>query len=129
MKSRLCIVFISTVLFFFDAPFVSSQESSKIDLSSNLWNITLDEKAEWRNDKLFLPPVIINKLPVNIPTGSWELLETPDKKGITLRATVEGYLWNRRGDSFGVNGNYTGVSWFITIYNLLPDITNHCFLP
>lgn len=90
-----------------------AQERLQIDLSS-AWDITLDEKAEWKNDKLHLPPVDVTQLPVNLPTGGWQLLDAPDKKGVTLPATVEGHLWGRRGDSFGVNGNYVGVSWFST---------------
>lgn len=93
---------------------LSAQERLQMDLSSSPWNITLDEKAEWKNDKLYLPPVDIKQLPVNIPTGGWQLLDTPDKENVTLPATVEGHLWARRGDSFGVNGNYVGVSWFTT---------------
>lgn len=114
MKYLLYMAFISTVIYLLGIHTVEAQERPQIDISSALWNITLDEKAEWKNDKLYLPPVNIDQLPVNIPTGGWRLLETPDKKGISLPATVEEYLWNRRGDSFGVNGNYTGVSWFTT---------------
>lgn len=93
---------------------VSAQERLQIDLSSSPWNITLDEKAEWQNDHLYLPPVNLKQLPVNTPTGGWQLLEQPDKANVTLPATVEGHLWGRRGDTFGVNGNYVGVSWFTT---------------
>lgn len=92
---------------------LSSQERSRVDLSSS-WNITLDEKAAWENDHLYIPPVDISKLPVNIPSGGWDLLQKPHVSNVTLPATVEEYLWNRRGESFGVNGNYTGVSWFTT---------------
>jgi hypothetical protein len=91
-----------------------AQERPQIDLSSASWNITLDGKAKWENDKLYLPPVDIKQLPVNIPTGGWQLLEAPDKENVMLPATVEGHLWNRNGNTFGVNGNYVGVSWFTT---------------
>lgn len=89
-----------------------AQERMQIDLSSSYWNITLDKTAQWENDKLYLPPVDLKQLPVNLPTGGWQLLENPDKTNVTLPATVEGHLWARRGDTFGVNGNYVGVSWF-----------------
>ncbi|MCX7985271.1 MAG: hypothetical protein N3A63_10265, partial [Bacteroidetes bacterium] len=45
------------------------------DLSTNSWKIVLDESAQWQNDSLYLPPVNISTLPVNIPTGGWEMLE------------------------------------------------------
>lgn len=93
---------------------VVAQQRFQLDLSSSSWNITLDEQAEWENDILYLPPVDVAKLPVHIPTGGWQLLNTPDKECIYLPATVEGHLWGKRGETFGVNGNYVGVSWFTT---------------
>ena len=92
----------------------SSQERVNLDLSSQPWNITLDRAAVWQNDELYLPPVDIKALPVNTPTGGWQLLEHPDKTGINLPATVEEHLWGWNGQTFGVTGNYTGVSWFET---------------
>ena len=59
-------------------------------------------------------PVDIKALPVNTPTGGWQLLKHPEKTGINLPATVEEHLWGWNGQTFGVTGNYTGVSWFET---------------
>ena len=87
----------------------SSQERVNLDLSSQPWNITLDRAAVWQNDELYLPPVDIKALPVNTPTGGWQLLKHPDKTGINLPATVEEHLWGWNGQTFGVTGNYTGV--------------------
>ena len=67
----------------------SSQERVNLDLSSQPWNITLDHAAIWQNDELYLPPVDIKALPVNTPTGGWQLLKYPDKTGVNLPATVE----------------------------------------
>lgn len=92
----------------------SSQERVNLDLSSQPWNITLDRAAAWQNDELYLPPVDIKALPANTPTGGWQLLKHPDKTGINLPATVEEHLWGWNGQTFGVTGNYTGVSWFET---------------
>ena len=91
-----------------------SQERQTMDLSGHSWNITLDREASWQNDVLYLPPIDVAFLPVNEPTGGWKLLESPDKEGVTLPATVEEYLWGWNGQTFGVTGNYTGVSWFET---------------
>ena len=85
-----------------------------VDISDNGWNITLDLDARWDNDELFLPPVDISTLPVNIPSGGWGLLERPQVKGVSVPATVEEYLWGWNGETFGVTGNYVGVSWFET---------------
>ena len=84
-----------------------------LNLSETLWNITLDRSAVWQNDSLYVPPVNIHDLPVHIPTGGWNLLDTPDKIGVTLPATVEQHLWGWNGETFGVTGNYVGVSWLI----------------
>ena len=48
-----------------------------LNLSETLWNITLDRSAVWQNDSLYVPPVNIHDLPVHIPTGGWNLLDTP----------------------------------------------------
>ncbi|MBQ9400277.1 MAG: beta-glycosidase [Bacteroidales bacterium] len=85
-----------------------------IDLSKSGWNITLDKDASWEYEQLYLPPVDIAKVPVNIPSGGWSLLDNPQVKGVTLPATVEEYLWGWNGETFGVTGNYVGVSWFET---------------
>lgn len=102
----------------------TSQERKSIDLSEIPWNITLDRSAAWQNDPLHVPPVNLHQLPVNIPTGGWKLLETPDKTGITLPATVEQHLWGWNGETFGVTGNYVGVSWFDTKIKVPADWEN-----
>ncbi len=92
-----------------------------IDLSRSDWSITLDKEAKWENDELYLPPVDISELPVNIPTGGWKLLESPSVSGIHLPATVEEHLWGWNGETFGVTGNYVGVSWFETSVDIPAD--------
>ncbi len=92
-----------------------------IDLSGSDWNITLDKEAKWENDELYLPPVNIAELPVNIPTGGWKLLESPSVSGVHLPATVEEHLWGWNGETFGVTGNYVGVSWFETTVDIPSD--------
>lgn len=92
-----------------------------IGLSEYSWSITLDQKAEWRNEKLFLPPTDISQVPVRIPTGGWKLLDTPNKTEVHLPATVEEYLWGHNGQTYGVTGNYVGVSWFHTKVNVPAD--------
>ena len=86
----------------------------EIDLSNLDWNLTLDTKAQWENDALFTPPVDVKQFPVNIPSGGWQLLSVPTKQGVHLPATVEGEMWGWNGQTYGVTGNYVGVSWFNT---------------
>ena len=89
------------------------------DLSGLKWKIWLDTKASWWNDSLLLPPYDIQKIPSNEPGCGWnELFTQKNSVSTTLPATVEQYFWNRNGNSFGINGNYVGVSWFSTYTNI-----------
>ncbi|WP_276483724.1 glycoside hydrolase family 2 protein [Paraflavitalea pollutisoli] len=84
------------------------------DLTQYPWKLWLDTAARWKNDQLFAPPVDIRSVPVNLPTGGWDHLQQAPGKTVQLPATVEQYYWGRNGNSFGVAGNYLGVSWFTT---------------
>jgi beta-galactosidase len=88
---------------------------SVTDISESKWLLTLDTAAQWEND-LLMPPgqVKIGSLPVKAPTRGWSSLEGKSAIPVTLPATVEEYFWGRNGNSFGVSGNYLGVSWFST---------------
>jgi len=98
---------------------VSGQEGrSEIDLSGNRWKITLDPKAKWQNDELLLPGVDLSKIQINAPTGGWETLTTQAGVESTVPATVEQFFWGSNGNSFGLAGNYLGVSWFATKVNI-----------
>lgn len=84
------------------------------DISMNHWKLWLDTAAEWQSDELFVPPVDVKKLPVHLPTGGWATLEKASGKIVHLPATVEEFYWGQNGNTFGVSGNYLGVSWFTT---------------
>ena len=62
------------------------------DISDNNWSIWLDKKATWINDTLYVPPVDIKKLLVNLPSGGWNELENAGIKKAHLPATAEEYL-------------------------------------
>lgn len=101
-------------------PFMASAQSGRsiTDLSKNHWKLWLDTAAEWQDDELYAPPVKLQKLPSNAPTGGWESLQKATGKMVTLPATVEEYYWGSNGNSFGVSGNYLGVSWFSTSFHI-----------
>lgn len=94
------------------------------DLSNNDWTLRLDTAAKWQDDELFAPPVDVTKLPVNLPTAGWAGLEKIAGKIVHLPATVEQYYWGNNGNLFGVAGNYLGVSWFTTKFNLPASLKN-----
>lgn len=118
-------IFCLGVIFFWAAAAVSQNRSSAIDLSKNTWSICLDTAAKWQQDVLFAPPVDLSAVPVNLPTGGWQLLESDPMVAQTkLPATVEQYYWGNNGDKFGVDGNYLGVSWFSTKFSIPADYKN-----
>jgi hypothetical protein len=93
---------------------VPKEQRFERDISDQGWHLWLDKAAEWKGDKLFLPPVRIDELPVNPPTCGWESLMEGRGKKVRLPATVEEHFWGENGNTYGVTGNYTGVSWFST---------------
>ena len=104
---------------------IAGNGQNRQDLSGNKWKIWLDSKASWWNDSLLLPPYDIQKIPSNMPSCGWKALFN-QKNTITtaLPATVEQYYWNRNGSSFGINGNYVGVSWYTTYTNIPAEWKN-----
>src|ERR1700721_263257 len=86
------------------------------------WHLWLDEKAEWRHDKLYLPDEVdLTKLPVNPPTGGWDFLSEQNGISVTLPSPVEEYYWgkqplptanfSRPQDIVNLDSPYSGVSW------------------
>ncbi|GAA4749880.1 hypothetical protein GCM10023229_33130 [Flavisolibacter ginsenosidimutans] len=102
------------LLFFFANRTTAQSGRTVVDLSNNNWKLWLDTAAEWQHDKLYAPPVDVKTLPLNLPTGGWNALKKAVGKTVHLPATVEEYYWGRNGNSFGVAGNYLGVSWWTT---------------
>ena len=110
------------------------------------WRLWIDEKAEWKNDDLFLPEdiswqngVLCGKskpLPVNEPTGGWGLLDaptpastspSPPPSSSTTGAnsasrpyTPEEYRY-AADDPIPQNGAYLGVSWWGTHIHIPAD--------
>jgi len=90
----------------------------QMDLSSLNWKLSLDPQASWKNDELYLPGTFrLKELPLNLPTGGWKTLDKTFKT-VHLPTTVEEHFWGQNGESFGVDGNYVGVSWFSTTVNI-----------
>jgi hypothetical protein len=101
------------------------------------WRLWIDEKAEWKNDPLFLPEDITvdangilhgkgAPLHVNEPAGGWGTLRANNGINVTLPTTVEQHHWGKFGqrpytpeeyryaadDPIPQNGAYLGVSWW-----------------
>lgn len=84
------------------------------ELSDKDWNLWLDHAAIWANDDVYLPPVNVAKLPVNLPTCGWEKLHHNDSlKKVSVPGTVEEHYWGAIGGAVqDTGGNYVGVSWW-----------------
>lgn len=87
-------------------------EREAVDLSTKNWKLWLDTTSIWQRDSLWIAPEDISALPVNNPSCGWDELEKGIGKNINLPATVEEHFWGQNGNSYGVTGDYTGVSWF-----------------
>jgi beta-galactosidase len=97
-------------------------QSQRVRISDdNKWHLWTDTKAEWVNDPLFLPPVDIKKIPVNIPTVGWDSLWIQESVLTFLPSTVEEHFWDQSGNHRGISGNYVGVSWFYRTLEIPAD--------
>ena len=96
----------------------AQQGKTAVDLSNYPWKLWLDTSATWVNDTLYAPPVALNRVRPNLPSGGWNALEKVPGKMVRLPATVEQYYWGRNGNPFGVAGNYLGVSWWTTKFSI-----------
>lgn len=91
-------------------------------LLDDSWRLLVDDKAEWKNDKLYLPDEVnLATLPVNPPTGGWDGLDDQAGIPVTLPGTVEEHYWgkaplpvagSRPQDVVDLAGAYLGVSWW-----------------
>ena len=115
MKYLLIAPFLLFLLLFSAAR--AQTQSEMIDLSNNDWHIWLDKEATWLDDELFVKPDV-SRLPVNPPTCGWDGLFDGRGTAVTLPATVEQYFWDENGNSRGISGNYVGVSWFFSSFEV-----------
>jgi len=101
-------------------------DANVIAIPDTGWRLWPDQKAEWKNDTVYLPEdVHLASLPVNPPTGGWGALSATQGIPVTLPCTVEQYFWGLTGmrpyhdeyrfetaDDEVKNGTYNGVSWW-----------------
>ncbi|HVE16311.1 MAG TPA: malectin domain-containing carbohydrate-binding protein [Chthoniobacterales bacterium] len=109
------------------APAIGADAGHTVAIPDAGWRLWPDTTAKWKDDTLYLPGEFdLAKLPVNPPTGGWQVLDAP-KTGIpvTLPSTVEQHFWGKMGlrpyqgseyyfgkDKEPQNGAYQGVSWW-----------------
>src|SRR5262245_25310599 len=89
-------------------PLHAAETRTETDLSGSGWQLWLDEKAPWERDELFPPPVDLSRVPVQPPTGGWDVLKSAAKP-VSVPGTVEEYLHPGNGP----DGDLKGVSWWV----------------
>jgi hypothetical protein len=97
------------------------EREEAIDLSERNWRLWPDTTSNWINDTLWIVPDSISELPINAPSCGWIQLEKGIGKNIRLPATVEEHFWGQNGNSYGVTGDYIGVTWFSSQFNVSDD--------
>jgi beta-galactosidase len=90
------------------------------ELSDKNWTLWLDHAAIWYNDEVYLPPVNVAILPVNLPTCGWDKLHINNSlETVSVPGTVEEHYWGAIGGAVqDTNGNYVGVSWWSKKFHL-----------
>ena len=88
------------------------------ELSGDGWQLWLDSKADWKNDTVYMPPANIATLPVNPPACGWDDLAKFFDKTVSVPGTVEEHFWGANGNPIGIAGDYRGVSWWSTTFQL-----------
>ena len=84
----------------------AAQGRQEVDLSGKGWKLWHDKGAAWQQDELFFPAPDVSQLPVNPPTGGWEVLNSAQAQEVAVPGTVEEYLQQVAGPE----GDLTGVS-------------------
>lgn len=88
------------------------------DLSGPGWSLYLDRDAEWQNDTLYLHPVDLSVIQVKPPSCGWENLSAVADKRVEVPGTVEGYFWSVKDSTGSKIGDYRGISWWSTTFDV-----------
>ncbi len=120
-------VTVAAALLFATACGPSAHATEKLPVPDRGWHLWPDTQAAWKDDTVYLPGDFdLGKLPVNPPTGGWNVLDDGSGIEVTLPSTVEQHDWGKFGlrpytpdeyyyaknDKQVFNGNYEGVSWW-----------------
>ena len=92
------------------------------ELSGDGWKLWLDREAEWIDDDIYMPPVVMSELPVNPPSCGWDKFEYTADKTVSVPGTVEEHFWGTNGNPVGVAGDYRVVSWWSRNFSLDPSL-------
>ncbi|MDX1699593.1 MAG: glycoside hydrolase family 2 TIM barrel-domain containing protein [Melioribacteraceae bacterium] len=124
MKLKWIIKLASLILLITSISSLFAQEGRwEKELSGEGWKLWLDQTALWYNDDIYLPPVDLSMLPVNPPSCGWSIYEQENKLEVNVPGTVEEHYWGDIGGAVpDTGGNYVGVSWWSTSFELDPSL-------
>ena len=95
----------------------TAQARVLLSLDAAGWKVWLDQAAQWKDDKLYLPSEVdLARMPVNPPTGGWDQLYARPGTEYTLPLVVEEIF--SKGQS---TWTYHGVSWFASSFDVPSD--------
>ena len=103
------------------------QGRSTYILSGNNWFLWRDVEAQWKDDKLYLPSEITNlsSLPVNPPTGGWDMLNKNNAIQVKVPGTVEEYFTVSEDPR---PEHFTGVSWWFREIEIPAELKGKRFI-
>jgi hypothetical protein len=79
-----------------DALAQSPADPKEFIIPDSGWRLWPDTQASWQNDTLYLPDQVnLSQLPVNAPTGGWDMLTSSNGISVKLPASVEQYYWGQ----------------------------------
>ena len=104
------ILLLSTALILSSVSVNAQNGRQTIDLSGEGWHLMVDKQAPWRNDHLFPPLKItdLGKLPVNAPTGGWDVLNAANM-AVRVPGSVAEYTNHNPQPR---PEHFLGVSWW-----------------
>jgi hypothetical protein len=114
--------FLACILIVTCQPATAAAVTDTLEIPDTGWRLWLDREAAWKDDQLFLPSEVqLAALPVNPPTGGWDVLDSSRGIAVTLPSTVEQHYWGQfgfrpykneyyfeRSDDKVLNGNVRG---------------------
>lgn len=106
---------------------IKTEGRTSINLSDTNWRLWKDKDASWRNDKLYLPDEAkdLTKLPVNPPTGGWNILTENNSIAVSVPGTVEEYITT---SDYPRPEDFLGVSWWFRTLEIPADLKGKEFI-
>lgn len=134
MKKLNLLFFSGLCLFSLTNCYENLSPREEVNIGAEGWKLWLDKEAKWSDDCLYIPPVNVDTIVAEVPTGGWSKLYSKalDRKDVkkalekdlpiqvSVPGTVEEYCWDAisKDGGLGDSGDYVGVSWWTTSFKV-----------